>query len=203
MVQRLYSYLLTTLTGIVVVTKDKKKFPKPPYIICPNHSSYLDIVTMFQVIPHYFIFMGKNEIGNWPLFKIFFTRGMHILVDRKNPIKAHRAFEVASDKISEGKAVVIFPEGTIWPFVPKLKPFKNGAFKMAIEKNVPIVPVTFTRNFKLLHTGAFFKAKGAPGLCKAIVHDPIYTDTLKEEDLIPLKKQVYDTIESPFVDGNK
>lgn len=142
--------------------------------------------------------MGKQEIEKWPLFNIFFTKGMHILVDRKNPIKAQRSFLKAAKEVDKGNNLIIFPEGTIWPFAPKLKPFKNGAFKMAIEKQVPIVPITFVRNFKLLKTGAFFKAPARPGISEVIIHEPIETKGMKETDMLSLRNQVFEIIQSPF-----
>jgi 1-acyl-sn-glycerol-3-phosphate acyltransferase len=173
-------------------------FPEPPYIVCPNHSSYLDIVLMFQAVPHNFIFMGKQEIESWPMFNILFTKGRHILVDRKNPIKAQKAYLQAAKEVDNGESLIIFPEGTIWPFVPKLKPFKNGAFRMAIEKQIPIVPITFTKNYQRLKTGAFLKAPGSPGFAEVIIHPPVETKSLSEKDVLALRDKVFEIIQSPF-----
>src|SRR5690554_3028427 len=60
------------------------------YIICPNHSSYLDILILYAVFPSYFIFLGKKELGRVPVFNIFFKK-MNILVDRKNAKEAYKS----------------------------------------------------------------------------------------------------------------
>ena len=128
------------------------KLPQPA-IYCANHSSYLDIVYSYLVIPNYFVFMGKQELNKAPLFRIFF-RDMNILVDRSSNASAHRAFIRAGKDINEGNSAFLFPEGGI-SSNGKLRGFKNGAFKLAIEKQVPIVPITYLNNWKLLQNGGF------------------------------------------------
>ncbi|MGZ4034801.1 MAG: lysophospholipid acyltransferase family protein, partial [Bacteroidia bacterium] len=145
------------------------KLPQPA-VYCANHSSYLDIVYSYIVIPKYFVFMGKQELNKAPLFRIFF-RQMNILVDRSSNASAHRAFIRAGKDIGEGHSAFLFPEGGI-SSNGKLKGFKNGAFKLAIEKQVPVVPITYLNNWKLLQNGGFFKSIGRPGVSRIIVHEP-------------------------------
>ena len=68
-------------------------------------------------------------------------------------------------------------------------PFKNGAFKMAIEKQVPIVPMVCLNNWKLLQNGGFFKSFGRPGRANIIVGRPIETTGLTEENLVNLREE--------------
>jgi 1-acyl-sn-glycerol-3-phosphate acyltransferase len=98
-----------------------------------------------------------------------------------------------SDKIRKGESVFLYPEGTI-EAKGNLRPFKNGAFKMAIELQVPIVPVTFRNNWKLLQNGGFFKSHGRPGIAYVTVHKPISTEGLSEEDLVHLRHNVREII---------
>ena len=74
-----------------------------PAIYCANHSSYLDIVINYVVIPHYFVSMSKREVEKAPLFRIFF-REMNILVDRKSKIDSRKAFIRAIQEIDKGKS---------------------------------------------------------------------------------------------------
>lgn len=170
----------------------KNKLPKTA-IYCGNHVSYLDIIASYLVVPNYFVFMGKQELDKAPLFRIFFKE-MNILVDRSSNIGSHRAFMRAGADIDKGHSVFLFPEGTISSF-GKLRGFKNGAFKLAIEKQVPIVPITFLNNWKMLQNGGFFKAHGRPGISRVVVHEPILTAGMTEKDLVSLRTKVYDVIQ--------
>ncbi|MDQ3191916.1 MAG: 1-acyl-sn-glycerol-3-phosphate acyltransferase [Bacteroidota bacterium] len=165
-------------------------FPSPPYVICPNHSSFLDIILAYSVFPHYFVFMGKKELGKIPVFKGFF-RTMHVLVDRKSKSDAHRSFLKCGLKIDQGNCLIMFPEGTISKIAPRLSPFKNGPFKLAIEKQVPLVPVTYLTNYKLLGNGSFWGALSGPGTSVVYVHKAINTKGKSEKDMTQLKEEVY------------
>lgn len=163
-----------------------------PSVYCANHASYLDIVFNYLVVPNYFVSMGKQELNKAPLFRIFFKE-MNILVDRKSNSGSHKAFLRAGEEIDKGHNVFIFPEGGI-SSSGKLLNFKNGAFRLAIDKQVPIVPITYLNNWKLLQNGGFFKAKGGPGISRIIVHTPIPTIGMTENDLVPLRTKVRETI---------
>ncbi|MGZ4057660.1 MAG: lysophospholipid acyltransferase family protein [Bacteroidia bacterium] len=169
------------------------KLPQPA-VYCANHSSYLDIVYSYLVIPKYFVFMGKQELNKAPLFRIFF-RQMNILVDRSSNASAHRAFIRAGKDIDEGHSAFLFPEGGI-SSNGKLKGFKNGAFKLAIEKQVPVVPITYLNNWKLLQNGGFFKSIGRPGVSRIIVHEPVSTAGMTENDLVSLLSKVRNIIQN-------
>ena len=91
--------------------------------------------------------------------------------------------------------MVIYPEGTIAD-TGILRPFKNGAFKLAIEKQVPIIPVANLNNWKLLQNGGFFKSLGRPGFSRVIVGEPIETKGMTEENLVDLRNQVRDFIQN-------
>lgn len=185
--------------------KTKWKTPKndlpQPCVYCSNHVSYLDIISSYLVIPGYYVFMGKQELSKAPLFRIFFKE-MNILVDRKSNVASHRAFVRAGKDIDKGHSVFLFPEGTI-SNDGRLRGFKNGAFRLAIEKQVPIVPITYLNNWKMLQNGGFFKAYGKSGVCKVVVHEPIPTTGMSEKDLISLRTKVYDIIHRELNDYNR
>lgn len=162
------------------------------FIICPNHSSYLDIIAMYLVIDKLFIFMAKSELSEWPLFGIFF-KTMDISVNRKSPINAAKAFIRAKRELDAGNNVVLFPEGTIPKDNPKLLPFKDGAFKMAFDSNKAILSVTFTNNFGII--GALYgeKLRVAPGKSKAIISAPLHPSNF--EDCKALKDATFAQIQ--------
>jgi len=176
----------------------KNAFKHETCVFCANHNSYIDIMLAYVFIPKYFVFMGKREIQNAPLFNIFF-KGMNILVDRSSMKDGHNAFMKAGEELEKGRSIFIFPEGGILFREPQLKRFKNGAFKLAIEKQVPIVPITYKNNWRILQTGSFFMAKASPGIAKIIVHEPIITKGMTQENLVDLREKTLEVIKSGLV----
>ncbi len=138
---------------------------------------------------HTAVYLAKAELLKIPLFKYFFVY-LDIPVDRKSRTGSHKAFVDAGKKIDQGLSVIIYPEGTISD-KGKLRPFKNGAFKLAIEKQVPIVPVVNLNNWWLLENGGFFKSNGRPGIAHIVVGDVLETKGLTEENMEELKQKVY------------
>lgn len=193
---RFWARWIVTIPGVHVgVKREIATTHLPPVAIyCANHNSYLDIVISYIAIPRYFVFMGKAEIRKAPLFNIFF-RDMNILVERQSRIGSHRAFVKAAEEIDRGNSMFLFAEGTI-SSKGKLLPFKNGAFRLAIEKQVPIVPVTYLNNWRLLQNGGFLKSHGRPGRARVIVHKPVPTAGMTEKDLVTLREQVHAIIEN-------
>ena len=91
-VMRFYAKLWLLLSGIFPRVKGKENLiTDQGVLICANHSSFVDIPCLYSFIDSYYIFTGKKEIEKWPLFHIFYTSGMNILVDRhskKGDLKA-------------------------------------------------------------------------------------------------------------------
>jgi 1-acyl-sn-glycerol-3-phosphate acyltransferase len=172
----------------VLYQSKKYKLPRP-CVIVSNHTSYLDIIFTPFYVDHVAVWIGKYELMKIPLFKYFFVY-LDIPVNRKKNADAHKAFCDSAKKIDQNISVVIYPEGTISES-GKLRPFKNGAFKLAIEKQVPIVPVVNLNNWFFLQNGGFFKSNGRPGVPKIFVGDPIETSGLTEKNCIELKENVY------------
>lgn len=193
--KKLWTKWIFSASGIITRVTYKtpeNKLPKTA-VYCANHMSYLDIVSAYIVIPHYFVSMAKKELGKAPLFNIFFKE-MNILVDRKSITASHKALVKAAEEIDRGNSVFLFPEGGIITNDGKLHNFKNGAFKLAIDKQVPIVPITFLNNFKLFQNGALFRTQGRPGFSRVVVHEPVSTVGLTADDLISLRNRVHHVI---------
>jgi 1-acyl-sn-glycerol-3-phosphate acyltransferase len=162
------------------------------YIFCPNHFSYLDIPTM-GLNKVNAIFVGKNDMERVPLFG-FMYRKLHITVDRNSLKSKYSTFVRSLQALDEGKSLMIFPEGGILTKkVPELARFKDGAFRAAIEKQIPIVPVTIPFNWIILPDGSFLPKRR---LLKVIYHEPIETKDLTLEDVGALKQKTFDIINS-------
>lgn len=189
--KRIWGYTIvygSFLFPVVKYKKHKRKFPSP-CVIVSNHTSYLDIVLTPFYVKDTALFMGKSELLKAPLFRYFFVY-MDIPVNRKSTTGSHRALVEAGKRLDLGYNMIIYPEGTI-SSEGKLRAFKNGAFKLAIEKQVPIVPVVNLNNWQFLQNGGFFKSYGRPGIPRIIVGEAIETKGMKEEDIDELKKKVF------------
>jgi 1-acyl-sn-glycerol-3-phosphate acyltransferase len=123
-------------------------------------------------IPGTFSFIGKISLGKVPLFGYMYSR-LHILVDRKSPQSRVNSLRKAAEIIDAGGSISIFPEGTIPRENPQMIEFKDGAFRLAIEKQIPIVPVTIVNNWLILPDDGKYLPRIKP--CKLIFHEPIPT----------------------------
>jgi 1-acyl-sn-glycerol-3-phosphate acyltransferase len=173
---------------------------KGPYVICANHASYLDIISFYWILPKTrFLFMGKSELLKWPVINIFF-RKIDIAVNREKRHSAMRSIMRAKREIQNGWSIVIYPEGGIPLTAPKMGQFKNGAFKMAIDLGVPILPITCLDNWRLFGTDPMLSARAHPGISNVIIHEPISTEGLEKKDLVSLRNQTFDVINKPLME---
>jgi 1-acyl-sn-glycerol-3-phosphate acyltransferase len=189
-------FILFPLLIFYRIEREWKPDPSRAYVFCPNHTSYLDIMLIYIGIPVYFHTIGKAELLKVPLFRRFFER-MNIPVNRNSVTDAHRAFLRAASDLEKGISITLFPEGTIHHTGPWMGRFKSGPFRLAIEKQVPIVPVTFLNNWILLPDD-FRRSAGQPGIARVIVHPPVETKGLTLRDLGALQQQVYEIIDAPL-----
>ncbi len=152
-----YYYLAKTwakvfyvMIGIKIKIIGLENIQKKPLIFCANHFSYLDIPLLTYCIPHFFVFVGLHNLGKIPLFGYMY-RNIHILVNRASLKDRYRSFQDTQNAIKEGKSLVIFPEGGIWTTdFPLLSPFKDGAFRLALQTKTDILPVTLVNNWQMM-----------------------------------------------------
>lgn len=126
--------------------KDQEIIPGKSYMFIANHTSMTDIMLMLVSVKNPFVFVGKKELVKIPLFGFFYKRTC-ILVDRDSPKSRVAVYERAQKRINQGLSICIFPEGK----VPDdesilLDEFKSGAFNLAIDHKLPIVPLVFGDN---------------------------------------------------------
>jgi len=163
--------------------------PDHQYIFCPNHFSYIDIPTM-GLNPHNAIFVGKHDMEKIPLFG-FMYRHLHITVDRNKLMSRYSTYKKSIQAIEEGKSLVIFPEGgMVAKEFPRMGRFKDGAFKLSIHKQIPIVPVTIATNWILLPDGSS-ELKWYP--IRVVFHEPISPEQKSEEELKEVVFKIMDT----------
>lgn len=198
-IMRVHALLVVVFAGVIMKVKGKENIPeKGSFIICPNHTSFLDAFCLYHLFRRYFVFVGKKEIEKWPLFHIFYTSGMNIMVDRSSVAGSFAAIKRMSKEIDNGNPLMIFPEGTRPKNPPNLGPFKPGAFSIAIQKQIPILPVSFVSNWKRLGIGGMLKGKAGPGISEVIIHKPVNTIGLKKDDTEILQEKVKTIINGPL-----
>lgn len=171
------------------------------YVVCANHSSYIDIPLIFYTYRKNFTIIGKAELNKIPLFGYMF-KNIYIAVDRQSRASKIKSYKESLQAI-EKKSVVFFPEGTIGDEITyNLLEFQEGAFRLAIQKKTPILPVTMPNNWVILHdkgTKTGMRWKKAP----VIFHEPIETKDMTLDDVDSLKDQVRNTIQAELDKWNK
>jgi 1-acyl-sn-glycerol-3-phosphate acyltransferase len=182
----------------VTIEKRGRLQARQRYIYTPNHSSYIDIPLLILAIPGFLNFVGKSALNKVPLWGPIFQK-LYISVDRRNPVSSARSYIRSKKTLAEGRSLVIFPEGSISEGAGRqMLPFKDGPFKMAIETQTPVVPVSMPFNHIFLpDVDGKFIVRWHP--LKMIVHEPIPTAGLTLHDLPFLKDKVYNIIQSEFI----
>lgn len=154
------------------VTREEVMVKGQSYMLVANHTSMTDIMMMLLVAKHPFVFVGKAELAKIPLFGFFYKR-TNILVDRSNARSRKAVFDRASARLKSGVSICIFPEGGVTEEEHLLLDhFKDGAFRLAIEHQIPIMPVSLFDNKKRF---PFHFFKGSPGLMRAHTHKTVQT----------------------------
>ena len=149
------------------------------YMFISNHTSMIDVMLMISIFKnHPFVFVGKKELSKIPLFGVIYKRGC-ILVDRSSVESRQSVFYNTQRKLEAGLSICIYPEGGVPDPSVVLDKFKKGAFKIAIDHQIPIVCLTFLDNKKRL---PFTFSAGKPGLLRVKYHEPRCTKGLKQSD---------------------
>lgn len=167
------------------VKREQKPDLKKSYMIIANHTSMIDIMLMLAVMPNPFVFVGKKELAKIPLFGFFYKRTC-ILVDRGSSRSRKEVFDLAQKRLEQGLSICIFPEGGV-PDDPTvlLDDFKDGAFRLAIEHQIPIIPLTFPDNKKRFSYSFF---SGSPGIMRVGIHHFIPTEGKSAESKKDIKE---------------
>ena len=173
------------------VTTEEEIIKCKSYMFVSNHTSMTDIMLMLSVVKNPFVFVGKTELAKIPLFGFFYKRTC-ILVDRSSSRSRMAVFERAQKKIDQGYSICIFPEGGV-PLDEsiELDEFKDGAFRLAVEHQIPIVPITFADNKKRF-SYTFFS--GSPGQMRVKIHHFFETKNQKPEYRKTVKNSVRQVI---------
>ena len=177
---RAWAWALHAVTGIRSRVTGLEKVPSAgSYVVVSSHTSHLDGPAIVRALPHPVYFVIKKELTRIPLWGQAVVRIGFIAVDRSDSEKARAEMAHAADAIRAGRRILVFAEGTRSPD-GRLQPFKKGGFHLAVESQVPILPVVVNGSHRLLPKGA---PAARPGLLEVAVGDPIPTTGLTQEDI--------------------
>lgn len=162
------------------------------YIIVANHQSQYDIFVLYGWLGIDFKWVMKQELRKVPGIGIGCEKVGHIFIDRSNHEKAVASLRAAKEKIVNGTSVIFFPEGTRSKD-GSLGVFKKGAFKMAVDLRLPILPITIVGTRDILPTDS---VDLFPGRARMIIHKPIDTSGYTDDNLDELVDRARRVIES-------
>jgi len=189
--------LVLALAGVdVEVSGEEHLWSHRPAVFLFNHQSYLDAIVVARLVRQDFTGVAKKELAQAPLFAAIGWLGNVAFVDRGNSVQARDALGPVVDKLREGVSVIIAPEGTR-SATHRLGPFKKGAFHVAMQAGVPLVPIVLRNTGDLLWKESLVVR---PGKVDVAVLPPISVDgwTVQELDRrVAEVRQLYvDTLES-------
>ncbi len=141
------------LVGIRVTATGLSNIPADsPSVLVPNHSSYLDSFVLAAVLPPRFVFLAKKELDRNAFLSVFLRRLGTLFAEREDAERGVQDAAVAIDAVRAGQGLVVYPEGT-FRRAPGLRPFKIGAFLVAAQAGVPLLPVAMRGTRSILRDG--------------------------------------------------
>ena len=139
----------------IKVTGQENVDPKQSYVFVANHQSFLDVFAVYGWLPNNFKWLMKKEIRKVPFVGTACAVAGHIFVDRSNPRAALQSMDHIKKELVDGISTVIFPEGTRTK-TGEMGRFKQGAFKIAMDMGLPVVPLSLNGFFKAMPSGQAF-----------------------------------------------
>ncbi len=165
------------------------------YIYVCNHSSFLDAPAMPLFIPGQFRPLGKKELAKIPVLGII-VKTVCVMVDRSSVESRKKSVEKLIRLIKNGISIFIFPEGTMNRTDLVLKPFYEGAFRIAVETKAPIMPMVVINAGKLLPPGT---GRVKPGTIYVKFGEPVVTHDKSQQDVPFIKAKVFQEMEQMIV----
>jgi len=161
-----------------------------PVLFASNHTSYLDVIPLIALLPIDFLFVAKQEVREWPVLGRLLRRLGHLTVDRLDSQQSVNDAARIREAIEAGQSILFFPEGT-FAWTAGLRPFRLGAFKVAAETGVPVVPVALHGLRGMLRQRP---APVRPGSLRLEIAPPVVPEGADWRALVSLRDRVADAI---------
>lgn len=185
----IWSLIFSWLTFIRYEFHGRENFRKgQSYIYVSNHTSFLDLPGIRLLIPGEFRPLAKKELLKIPVFGLI-ARGATVIVDRSDRESKHKSLDRLKKILSDGISILLFAEGTQNRSKEILQPFKDGAFRLAIDTQMPVLPLVVIGAGKLMPPGTI---NLRPGLIKIIVAPEI--PIADQADVSRLKQQTFEVM---------
>ena len=192
-----WARILATMTPMRVTVEGRENIdPRQSYVVVSNHQSQFDILVLYGWLGIDFKWVMKQELRGVPGIGVACERLGHIYIDRSNHAAALAALDAAKKKIVNGTSVMFFPEGTR-SRSGRLRAFKKGAFRMALDLGLPVLPLTVTGTRDVLPAGT---SDLMPGSARLIIHPPVPVDGVADSDSRNLSDRVRVVIASALPD---
>lgn len=162
------------------------------YVVIANHISYLDTINIYAAVPEFFRTLAKKEMAHFPVFG-FVYKQLTVLVDRSNAESRARSMRLMWRLLKHESHIAVFPEGGFNETGALLKPFYDGAFRLAVQTGTDIVPILFLDTVNRWHFSAWWRLK--PGKNRVLFLPPISVSPYDMEDLPRLKQHVFSVME--------
>ncbi len=189
----LWAWLFSKFTFIHYRISGRENIPQHKALIyVSNHTSFLDVPGLRLLIPGEFRPIAKKELLRIPGFG-FIVKAATVVVDRSNAESRKKSVEQARAVLNKGISMLIFAEGTQNRTSEILQPFKDGAFRLAIETQTPIIPVVVIGAARLMPPG---KLQIRPGIISVVAGKPIDVQGLQQDDLPALKSRTFEVMKN-------
>lgn len=173
---RMFIRLFILLSGCPFKVIGKKNLhTNKPLIYIANHASYLDSLFLLAILPLGTIFVGKKELQNTPIVKTMIRKFGFITVDRVDFAKSLSDSKIIEESIHQGKSVLLFPEGT-FVYTTGLRPFKMGAFKLAVDTGRPLCPIAIQGTRFIMTEHSFILKPGRVTITVSPIIEPKGSD---------------------------
>lgn len=193
----IWARILCMITPIRLRKTGKKYIQrKQSYVIVANHSSSFDILVLYARLGVDFKWVMKQELRKVPGLGVACEKLGHIFIDRSSPKAALDTIEKAKSRIKDGTCIVFFPEGTRNKN-GGLADFKKGAFKMAFDLNLPLLPVSVKGTNKIHQPDTL---NIFPGTATLIFHAPIQISDYSWDNVEELMQYTKELISSGLRD---
>ncbi|MFA7493563.1 MAG: lysophospholipid acyltransferase family protein [Proteiniphilum sp.] len=166
--------------------------PKQSYVFVANHQSAFDIFLVYGFLNQNIKWMQKQSLRKIPFVGFASEKAGHVFVDNSNPKSRAASIKTAKEQIVDGVSMVIFPEGARTKS-GEMGRFKRGAYHLAHDMNLPVVPLTINGAYNVLKRTGF---NLNPGKMELVIHRPIDTASLTEAEIPGLIGETRDTIYS-------
>jgi 1-acyl-sn-glycerol-3-phosphate acyltransferase len=163
----------------VKITGRKKLNKKQSYVFVSNHQSAYDIFLIYGYLGQPIKWVMKQSLRKIPLVGFACEKAGFIFVDNSTPQAAARTINEAEQRLKNGASIAIFPEGSRTK-TGKINPFKKGAYQMALNLQLPVVPVTINGSYEVMPRHSYLIY---PHKMELIIHEPIPTDSIRSENL--------------------